>query len=496
MKYDYVVIGAGVSGMTAAVILAKNGFDIALVEKSKKTAPLIRGFIRNGVYFDTGFHHTGSLGKNEILDVLFNYLGISSRIDKDPFDPECFDILRCLKTGFEFRFPYGYERIQDRLLEKFPGEARTVKKYLTAVKNTFNSFPYINLDPERLDISIQKSVLGPSLKDFLDRLTDNPELKWALSLHCLLHGVPPEEAPFSYNACVVGSYYESVHRIKGGGMALAKAYDRQLKELGVDVYCGKEASEICMASDHSPSLVRLKDGTELYCRGCIASIHPIDFLKLVPDSIFRPAYRKRLQQLEDTCSAYILYAGCSSLAQSVAQHNLLLTSDWDLAGFRQKDPMENRPLYICRAHQLNGRTSSKGLIGLVPVPIGQTDQWSDSLPGKRPKDYIEFKENTGKRLQRHIEKCVPEMAGNIQFAECSTPLTIRDFANNPFGSIYGVKHKVGQYNPIPVTKAKGLFLAGQATVASGVLGTIISAFVVCGFILGHQKLLKQIQKYK
>jgi all-trans-retinol 13,14-reductase len=118
------------------------------------------------------------------------------------------------------------------------------------------------------------------------------------------------------------------------------------------------------------------------------------------------------------------------------------------------------------------------------------------MPGNRPKDYIQFKENTGNRLQRYIEKCVPEIAGNILFTECSTPLTLRDFANNPFGSIYGVKHKVGQYNPIPVTKVKGLFLAGQATVAPGILGTVISAFLVCGFILGHQQLIKQLQKYK
>jgi all-trans-retinol 13,14-reductase len=496
MKYDYVVIGAGASGMTTAIILAKNGFDVALVEKSKKTAPLIRGFVRNGVYFDTGFHHTGSLGKNEILDILFHYLGLSDRLEKEPFDPEGFDLLRCMQTGFEFRFPYGYERIQERLLEKFPGEARAVKEYLTIVKETFDSFPYIKLDPDGLDISIQKSVQGPSLKEFLDRLTDNQQLKWVLSLHCLLHGVPPEEAPFAYHACVVGSYYESVHRIKGGGRHLAKSYDGRLEELGVDVYCGQEANEICMSPDLSPSGVRLKDGTELNCHGCISTIHPRSFLNLLPDTIFRPAYRKRLQQLEETCSAFILFAGCSTLPQSIAHHNLILTSNWDLTGLRQKDPLENQPLYVCQAHQPDGKTSNKGLIGIVPALSGQVDRWSDSEIGKRPKNYIQFKENTGNRLQRHIEQCIPEIAGNILFNECSTPLTLRDFANNPFGSVYGVKHKVGQYNPIPLTKVKGLFLAGQATVAPGILGTVISAFLVCGFILGHQQLIKQLQKYK
>jgi len=496
MKYDYVIIGAGVSGMTTAIILAKNGFDVALVEKSKKTAPLIRGFTRNGIYFDTGFHHTGSLGKNEILDILFHYLGLSDRLEKEPYDPDGFDLLRCLQTDFEFRFPYGYERIQQRLLEKFSSEAKAIKEYLATVKDTFDSFPYINLDPDGLDIGIQKSVQGPSLKELLDRLTDNQKLKWVLSLHCLLHGVPPEEAPFAYHACVVGSYYESVHRIKGGGMCLAKAYDSQLKELGVDVYCGQSATEICMSSDRSPSGVRLKDGTELNCRGCVSTIHPRSFLNLLADTTFRPAYRKRLQQLEETGSAFILYAGCSTLPQSLTRNNLLLTSDWDLTGLRPKDALENRPLYVCQAHQPDGKTSSKGLIGIVPARRGQVDRWSDSMPGNRPQDYIQFKENTGNRLQRYIEKCVPEIAGNILFTECSTPLTLRDFANNPFGSIYGVKHKIGQYNPIPVTKVKSLFLAGQATVAPGILGTVISAFLVCGFILGHQQLIKQLQKYK
>jgi all-trans-retinol 13,14-reductase len=46
MKYDYVIIGAGVSGMTAALILAKNGFDVALVEKSNNTFTTRAAWVR------------------------------------------------------------------------------------------------------------------------------------------------------------------------------------------------------------------------------------------------------------------------------------------------------------------------------------------------------------------------------------------------------------------------------------------------------------------
>ena len=81
-------------------------------------------------------------------------------------------------------------------------------------------------------------------------------------------------------------------------MVLAEAFDSRLKELGVDVYCGQEAREISITSELSPSGVRLKDGTELRCQNCISTIHPKNFLDLVAQATFRPAYRKRLQQLE------------------------------------------------------------------------------------------------------------------------------------------------------------------------------------------------------
>ena len=68
MSYDYLIIGAGASGLTSALILAQEGYRVALIERSPYLAPLLRGFSRRGVYFDTGFHYSGGLGRGEILD--------------------------------------------------------------------------------------------------------------------------------------------------------------------------------------------------------------------------------------------------------------------------------------------------------------------------------------------------------------------------------------------------------------------------------------------
>jgi all-trans-retinol 13,14-reductase len=496
MKYDYVIIGAGVAGMTAAIILAKNGFGVALVEQSGKTAPLIRGFTRKGVYFDTGFHHTGSLGDGEVLDTLFHYLGLADKIQKIPFDPDGFGHLLCRDTGFDFRFPYGYERIRERLLENFHDEADAINRYLQAVKDTFESFPYLKLELDRFDTSILKTVQGPSLQQFLDSITDNKALKWVLSIHCLHHGVPPEEVPFAYNACIVGSYFESVHGIMGGGRKLASIYDDLLSDNGVDVYCGQAVSNIALRADGSPSKVRLEDGTQLDCLSCVSTMHPIEILKLVPESTFRPAYRKRLQQLDDTCSAYMLFAGCNNVPASLAHKNTVVTSNWDWSKSMRQTPLENRPLYLCSNQQTQGPSEICGLTGIVPAQMSEMNRWLDSRPGKRPRGYVDFKEKISLEMQHYMERCRPEIAGNIGFVECATPLTLRDFTNTPFGSIYGVKHKIGQYNPMPLTKAKNLYLAGQAVVAPGIMGAVISAFLVGGFIIGHEQLLTQVQQFK
>lgn len=496
MKYDYVIIGGGVAGMTAAAILAKNGFGVALVEKSKKTAPLIRGFTRGGVYFDTGFHHTGGLGEGEVLNTYFHYLGLAERIQKVPFDPDGFDLLHCRETGFNFRFPYGYQRIRERLLENFYGETDAIDNYLQAVKHTFDSFPYLKLDYTRYDPSILKTVQGPSLSQFLDSLTNNKALKWVLSLHCLLHGVPPEQVPFAFNACIVGSYYESVHGIKGGGRKLARIYDELLTETGVDVYCGQRVSEILLSADSRPRGVRLMDGTKLDCHSCVSTIHPLEFLKLIPESTFRPAYRKRILQLDETTSAFLLFAGCKRVPESLVQRNKMITANWDWSESMTQNPLQSRPLYLCCSQQARDSSYIRGLTGIVPAQMAEMKRWLSSSSGRRPPDYVQFKEEVGFELIRFIEICLPEIKGDVDFVECATPLTLRDFTNSPFGSIYGVKHKVGQYNPMPLTKVKNIYLAGQATVAPGIMGAVISAFLVCGFIIGHKQLLTQVQQFK
>jgi len=96
-------------------------------------------------------------------------------------------------------------------------------------------------------------------------------------------------------------------------------------------------------------------------------------------------------------------------------------------------------------------------------------------------------------MRSQIERAYPDLAGNLRFLEGSTPLTVRDFCSTPLGGLYGVKHMVGQYNPHPVTKIPGLFLAGQAIVSPGIMGAVLSGLLACGSVLGHEFMRKELK---
>ncbi len=49
-----VIVGAGMAGMTAAAYLARENFNVLLLEKNDKTGGLVNTFVSNGFSFDSG----------------------------------------------------------------------------------------------------------------------------------------------------------------------------------------------------------------------------------------------------------------------------------------------------------------------------------------------------------------------------------------------------------------------------------------------------------
>lgn len=123
-----------------------------------------------------------------------------------------------------------------------------------------------------------------------------------------------------------------------------------------------------------------------------------------------------------------------------------------------------------------------------------TDSWSGSARNHRPDGYLRFKEEVRGRLLRRLETAYPDWTASVAAAEVTTPLTLRDYTAAPVGGLYGIKHRVGCPPPIPVTRVGGLYLAGEAVSAPGLFGAVVSAFLACGCIVGHDRLREAVRK--
>ncbi len=517
MKYDYLVIGAGISGISSALLLARFGFKVAVLEQAPRPAPLVEGFVRKNVYFETGFHYAGGLEDGGVLDLNLRLLGVAEHLQKVSLDPLAYDTAVRPESGFNFSFPQGYAALSDALRERFPTCRKALKEYFVRIQQVTQKLPYYCFptlgEPGEL-LSSELSLLhDQNLAQVLEELAIDGELRTLLQIHCLLHGSLPSEVPFAIHAGVVDGYYRSAHTFKGGGRALVTALVTVLKQCGVDLFCRHRVEEIELTAAGAIAGVRCTNGVKLQASGCITTLHPQAMLKLLPASVFRPVYRRRLTALAESPGAEIVFLrrerqrgstlgvrrerqrgstlGESSLQTCKFQgRNFFFLPESEKAMLDLDLPLSERLLYLNFAGSANLHGSDVvdsdwqgGVTAILPAPCYDTKTEVSAASG-----YAERKEQTGELVRKRILDLLPELGSGLEVECVATSRTLQRINASAKGSLYGVKHMVGQFNPSAKTRLNGLFLAGQATAAPGLLGAITSALMAVGGIVGHDRI--------
>ena len=491
------VIGAGFSGMTAALLLARKGYRVTLLERSPRIGMTARGFFREGVYFDSGLHYSGGLAENGLVSRYLRYLGFG-QLESVSFSENCFDEISFADTGKTVRLPIGFERMNIALQAAFPAGNDAVAAYMRSARAVFAEERVTELLPdgrEGLDAlnALSATDSGETLAGFLDAVTDDPHLRAVLSIHAFLYGSRPSEVPFAQHARVAASYFDSVHGFAGGGRALVEAFAGRLAEEGVVVRCNTAVRRMVCGGGNRLDRLELADGSSLPVDACICTTHPAALADMAP-GVFRPAYHTRLRSLQDSASGYMLFGIAETLPRRLAGGNLFLCRDADLErAFSDTAVPEHGPFYVTASPQPEG-SSRCGVVVIAPGSFADVEEWVDSPRASRPAAYTNFKEKTLTKIGKVVTEFCPDLA-SVRFVDGATPLTLRDYLHTPRGGLYGARHTASQFNPLPVTRVANLFLAGQAVVAPGLMGAMFSAFLACGiFFAANRKQNSQTQK--
>src|ERR1043165_7518738 len=127
-QYDIVMIGAGLGGLLCAVMLAKEGMKVCVLEKNRQIGGCLQTFAVQKKVFDSCVHYIGGLGEGHTLWRLFRYAGIMDRLSLKALDRQGVD--RIVLPGDPQEYPQACgDDFVEQLLPYFPEERKALEEY-------------------------------------------------------------------------------------------------------------------------------------------------------------------------------------------------------------------------------------------------------------------------------------------------------------------------------------------------------------------------------
>lgn len=488
-----VVIGAGASGICSALMLARYGHDVVLLEAGRKIAPLLRGFSRSGLQFDTGFHQAGNLDKAGVLRKYMNFIGIREHLEFTPLRNDCCEMFRFFHNGEyeDICIPQSVQAVAEALSDRWPHFEKFIQDFFQDTKEAYHHSLFT--DPRRMTAEHFGMPSGKSLAAYMNKTELPGKLYSVLTARSIYYGTPPDRCLFEELALVTYSMLEGVHGIKGGGASLAAAFEHALAASGVKILTSCVAKNIVVDSNKKISAVLTEEGELVSCDYCIYTGHPSHLPDMLPLGSLRPAMTRHLLSLEETPKFFMAFG--SSKSNFLAGRDLLLCMSEDI-----NKAYRNFGLDDSWVHMAAGTPDGNGN---YPIFIGtganSTLKKTDDdfkvpqarVRKERPQGYQAWKSDFENALHSHVTHHVPELSDLVMHSSASEH-SMADWVYGSTGSIYGVMHSSDNMPVLPFTRLNGFLLAGQNVVLPGLLGTFISAAVACGSVVGYKKLFRDL----
>jgi len=499
-QYDVVIVGSGLGGLVSAIILAKEGYSVCVLEKNNQYGGNLQTFVRDKTIFDTGIHYIGGLSEGENLYKYFKYLGIIDHLNLKKMDDNGFDIISFEDDENEYPHAQGYDNFVDQLGVFFPDEKENITKYCDKIKVICESFPLYNLQWEG---KYDNEILALNAKETIDAFTENEKLKAVLAGSNFLYAGIPDKSPFYVHALSVNSYIQSSWRCINGGSQITKQLLKQLKKYGGEFYKYKEVVKFNVEENKVTS-VEMKDGTQVSASYFISNIEPKTTLKMVGEEHFRKSFFSRVQSLEGVISAFSLYIVFKPETFKYINHNHYHFKKSSEVWTCHEYDEESWPKAFMASMNASKKQEewAEGMTFITYMKYDDVTPWVNTFnttaeESDRGESYEEFKARKVEKFLKEIEIKFPGIKECIQSIHTSTPLSYRDYIGGSNGNMYGYVKDAS--NPMKTlipskTKLDNLYLTGQSINMHGVLGVTIGAVVTCSEIVGKEYLVTKINQ--
>lgn len=484
MKYDDLVVGSGISGMAMALLLAMAGRKVLLIEKQSTIGGSMRRFKCRGIPFDTGFHFTGGFGG--LLSDMLRALGMEDDVCPEFLDNPKANRIYLENSDSMYEMPSGLEAIAKELKKQFPDECKAIDKYLQLEEDIERRTPFMDLNKlnsEELFMLMQQIDEDfISLQEYLDSITSNTRLQAILGSFALCYGSPPKVTPLSVHCRAAIGMSKSLARVVGGGDAFIKSFKRRAEELHIDIMTNTEISCIGQRSGKTINAVKLSNGTVCHFENCILSIHPREIISILTKDVVPESIRQAIEEYQESFSFFSLFATIQLDHQVSCSLTSYLTSD-NLNAIISPDS-DDCAMAILTGVEVVGSDKVNVLCAFENEFPKEANRWKNTACRKADDSYQQYKEIRAKAMIKKIEKVYPEFAGKINIISTSSTLTFEDYIP-PLGSAYGIMHKVGEQSLFGRLPVRNFYAIGQSALMPGVIGAMLSSFIIGRCLLGR-----------
>lgn len=497
-KDDVVIIGAGLGGLLCAVMLAKEGKKVTVIEQNKQVGGCLQTFSFKKKIFDSCVHYIGAMLPNQIQHRIFEYVNINQHLTIKQLDTNCFDSILLGEDTTAYPHAQGLEYFVEQLIPFFPHKAQALTTYIGILRHIADSFPMYNL---RMGSNSEKEkVLYWELQKTLMDICQDSRLVNVLTGNSLLYAGIEGKTPFYVHALVQKSYIDSAFKLEGGSSQIAKALWKQLQKYGGEIVRNEQVIRLDEKNGKITNVVT-SSGRHFQGNDFILNVHPAVALQWIESEQLKSIYRKRILSLENSISAFMVNIVLIPGKVRYNNHNVYWNKNGNSLNTTNYLPNgwpSNYALYFSEDKTKPGYADTLAILSYMHT--SETATWNHTYnrtakPSDRDEGYQLFKEEKSQQLINKVAERMPDLKKNIVAFQAATPLTFRDYMGTKDGSMYGIAKTVGSatQTQIPVrTKIPNLFFTGQNVNLHGVLGVSVSAVLTTAALIGLETILKKI----
>src|SRR4051812_11146837 len=450
-KYDVVVIGSGLAGMTVANVLARAGRSVLLVEQHYKLGGMATWFKRPGGHiFDISLHG-------------FPYGMIKScrRYWTDEIADSIVQLkhIRFDNPMFSLTTAYNREDFTRLLTTRFGIPLETVDSFFNAARS-MNFY-----DDQRLTTRELFERFFPGREDVI-RLLMEP-ITYA-------NGSTLEDPAITYGIVFSNFMNKGVFTFQGGTDRLIELMHADLVQSGVDVRIKCDAQQIHV--EHGRVTGVTVNGRRIACDAVVSNSNlKFTVLQLVGEEHFDKRFvdDARSVRLNNTSTqVYMALKSDEQLDESMG--DLFFTST---------APVFRTELLLSR--DITSRTYSFYYPRTRPhgrprcLIVSSTNANYSDWAHLSEEDYIASKRDLIEKTIDHLNQYVPDVRQRIDHVEAATPKTFEHYTHHVAGASFGTKFEgLGVSRGLP-EQVRGLYHAGSVgIIMSGWLGAINYGVIV------------------